>query len=76
MVKIRLTRLGKHKSPFYRIVAVDSKCKRDGDFIELIGTVNPKDGAIKIDEKLTLELLNKGAQPSETIKNFLKQEGI
>jgi small subunit ribosomal protein S16 len=77
MVKIRMTRLGKHKSPAYRIVAVDSRKKRDGEYIALLGTYNlANKPALSLNKELVLEFLNKGAQPSETIKNFLKKEKI
>jgi small subunit ribosomal protein S16 len=77
MVKIRLTRFGKHKSPAYRIVAVDSKAQRDGACIEQIGTFNPttKEG-VKIDREKALNQLRLGAQPTETVKNFFKKIGI
>lgn len=76
MVKIRLTRLGKHKDPFYRIVATDSRTKRDGAYIALLGTFEPSDGIIKIKKDLVIDFLIKGAQPTETILNILKNEGI
>jgi small subunit ribosomal protein S16 len=76
LVKIRLTRLGKHKDPFYRIVATDSRTKRDGAYIALLGTFEPSDGIIKIKKDLVIDFLIKGAQPTETILNILKNEGI
>lgn len=76
MVKIRLTRLGKHKAPFYRIVATDSRTKRDGKYIALLGTLEPNKGLLKIKKDLIIEFLNKGAQPTETILNILKEQGI
>jgi small subunit ribosomal protein S16 len=77
MVKLRMTRFGKHNSPAYRIVAIDSHKKRDGGYLALVGTFNPttKEG-VKFDKELALELLNKGAQPSETVKNFFKKTGF
>lgn len=76
MVKIRLTRLGKHKDPFYRIVATDSRTKRDGGFIAILGTYEPFSGKTLIKSEQVLDLLNKGAQPTDTILNLFKQNGI
>ena len=77
-VKLRLKRMGFKKQPFYRIVVADSHCGRDGRFIELLGTYNPIKGADKvtIDEKKTLDWLQKGAEPTDTVKNILSREGI
>ena len=63
-VKIRLTRIGRHKEPIYRIVAADSRYARDGRIIEQVGTYNPKDvnNAAKINEEVALKWLNNGAQ--------------
>lgn len=76
MVKIRMTRLGRHKLPFYRIVAVDSRNKRDGGYIALIGTYEPFEGKIDIKEDLVIKFLMEGAQPSDTVRSFLKDKGI
>lgn len=76
MVKIRMTRLGRNKLPFYRIVAVDSRVKRDGGYIELLGTYEPFKGVVNINEERTLSFLHNGAQPSDTVKSFLKEKGI
>ena len=77
-VKLRLTRMGAKGRPFYRIVATDSRRKRDGEYIELIGTYNPltKPATIKIDEKLALKWLNNGAIPSDTVRNLFSDAGI
>ena len=77
-VKLRLTRMGGKKKPFYRIVASDSRRPRDGKYLELIGTYDPsKDPAdIKIDEEKALKWLNTGAIPSDTVRNFLSKQGI
>ncbi len=77
-VKLRLTRLGKRKQPMYRIVATDSHTKRDGEYIELVGTYNPltKPATIKLDEEVAIKWLNNGAIPSDTVKNLLKEAGI
>ena len=77
-VKIRLTRLGDKKSPFYRVVVSDSRVARDGKYIEQIGTYNPlKDPAeIKINNELALKWLRQGAQPTETAKTLLQKVGV
>ena len=72
-VKIRLTRMGDKKSPFYRVVVADSRKSRDGEYIDLLGTFNPltKPEQIKIDQAKAQEWLIKGAQPTETAKAIL-----
>ena len=77
-VKLRLTRMGKTKQPAYRVVAIDSHTKRDGEYIELIGTYNPltKPATVKLDEKVALKWLGQGAIPSDTVKNLFKEAGI
>ena len=77
-VKLRLTRLGKTKQPTYRVVAIDSRTKRDGEYIELIGTYNPltKPAIVKLNEKVAHKWLGNGAIPSDTVKNLFKDAGI
>ena len=77
-VKIRLTRMGAKKSPFYRIVVIDSRKTRDGQYIEQIGTYDPKatPAAVKIDAELAQKWLSVGAQPTDTVKALLFQNGI
>lgn len=77
-VKLRLTRMGKKKQPMYRVVATDSHTKRDGEYIELIGTYNPltRPATIKLDEEVALKWLNNGAIPSDTVRNILSDAGI
>lgn len=77
-VKIRLNRMGAKKSPFYRIVVADSRAPRDGRFIEILGHYDStKDPAIiKVDEEKVLEWMNKGAQPTDTVRSLLRKEGI
>ena len=77
-VKLRLLRMGAKKAPFYRIVAADSRAPRDGRFIELLGTYDPRTNPAKvtIKEEEVLKWLNNGAQPSNTVKNLLSKEGI
>ena len=77
-VKIRLKRMGAKKSPFYRIVAADSRMPRDGRFLEQLGTYDPRQNpaVVTIKEEETLAWLSKGAQPSDTVRNLLSQKGI
>ena len=77
-VKIRLTRMGDKKSPFYRIVVADSRKARDGAYIEKLGTYNPLTNPveIKLDVENTKKWLSNGAQPTETARNILVKEGI
>ena len=77
-VKMRLTRMGKKKAPFYRIIVADSRSPRDGRFIEQVGYYDPtKDpSVIKFDEELTKKWLGNGAQPTETVATLLKIAGI
>lgn len=77
-VKIRLKRMGSKKKPFYRVVVADSRSPRDGRIIEQVGTYNPvaEPKEVKIDEELALKWLQNGAQPSETVRNLLSEQGI
>ena len=77
-VKIRLTRIGRHKDPIYRIVAADSRFARDGRIIEQIGTYDPKVGEEKaiIDEALALKWLGAGAIPSDSVRAMFSKKGI
>ena len=73
MVKIRLRRMGAKKAPFYRIVVADSRCPRDGRFIEEIGTYDPmaEGDNIKIDLERAKYWISNGAQPTETVRGLL-----
>ena len=77
-VKLRLKRMGSKQKPFYRIVAADSRFPRDGRFIETVGTYNPiaKPAEIKIDKEVAIKWLSNGAEPTDTVKTLLKNEGI
>ena len=77
-VKIRLARFGRHKDPFYRIVAADSRYARDGRYIEQIGYFDPEKGVETafIDEELALKWLNLGATPSDTVKTIFSRKGL
>ncbi len=78
MVKIRLTRMGAKKAPFYRIVAVDSRKARDGEYIEQIGYYNPvaQPKVVVIDSDVAKKWLANGAQPTETVRDLFKANGI
>ena len=77
-VKIRLRRMGAKKAPFYRVVVADSRFPRDGRSIEEIGYYDPtkEPSVIKIDADKAKDWMKKGAQPTDTVKNLLKKEGI
>ena len=77
-VKIRLKRIGAHKTPFYRIVVADSRSPRDGRFIEVVGTYNPvaNPAVVEINEELALKWLSTGAKPSDTVRNLFSNQGI
>ncbi len=66
-VVIRMSRQGKKKSPFYRIVAADKRCARDGRFIELLGTYHPMTKVLKLDEQKYQKWISGGAKPSGTL---------
>ncbi len=78
MVKLRLKRMGKKGSPFYRIVAADSRSPRDGRFIEELGTYNPiaKENQVTLDEEKVMKWLNNGAKPSDTVRSILSKQGL
>jgi len=77
-VRIRLTRKGGHKHPFYRVVAADSRMPRDGRFLDILGTYDPlkQPAAIDLDEEKVISWLKKGATASDTAQQLLKQAGI
>ena len=74
-VRIRLTRLGRKKKPFYRIVVADSQSPRDGKFLDIVGTYDPlQDPAvIKVDNEKLDDWMGRGALPSTTVKSLLKK---
>ena len=76
-VKIRLTRMGDKKSPFYRVVVADSKSPRDGKFIDILGTYNPltNPAEIKIDNEKAEKWIKSGAIPTDTVKDLLAKSG-
>jgi len=80
MVKIRLTRVGRKKAPYYRFVVADSRRQRDGKFIEILGRYQPLNKIeaeqIVCDEERALYWLSNGAQPTETARALLRRLGI
>ena len=77
-VKMRLTRLGDKKSPFYRIVVADSRKARDGEYVDLVGTYNPlvNENDVNIDLEKAKKWLANGAQPTQTVKALLNKAGV
>lgn len=77
-VKIRLARFGKKNQPFYRIVACDESAKRNGNFIEILGTYDPipKISAVTLKNDRVAHWLKIGAQPSDTVRALLKKQNL
>ncbi|NNN21328.1 MAG: 30S ribosomal protein S16 [Acidimicrobiales bacterium] len=77
-VKLRLVRMGKKKQPTYRIVAADARSPRDGRFIEVLGSYQPRlePSGVKIDGDKALNWLRNGAQPTETVEKLLRISGV
>jgi small subunit ribosomal protein S16 len=77
-VKLRLTRMGKKKAPFYRVVVADERAPRDGRFIESVGIYDPKQSpsVFKVDEDKVKQWISNGAKPTETVGKLLKNAGI
>ena len=75
MVRLRLTRMGRKKQPFYRIVAADSRAPRDGRFIEILGHYNPmtEPAALKLDMDRVDYWIGVGASPSDTVSGLIKR---
>ena len=78
MVRIRLRRGGRKKSPFYRLVVADSRSPRDGKFLEIIGQYAPRQSEVglNIDVERALYWLEVGAQPSDTARSLLRKAGV
>ena len=76
-VKLRLMRMGKKKQPTYRVVAADSRSPRDGRFIQIVGTYNPRTdpSTLNIDNAKAVKWLMDGAQPTERVKKLLEVSG-
>ena len=77
-MKLRLTRMGTKKKPFYRIVAVDSASRRDGRALDYVGYYNPMTNPadIKIDQEKVKSWMERGAQPTDTVRSLLKKSGF
>jgi len=77
-VKIRLTRIGMKKAPYYRVVAADDRYPRDGRFLETLGSYNPRAKEDKEKVQINMDRINywleRGAQPSVTVRNILKAQ--
>jgi small subunit ribosomal protein S16 len=78
MVRIRLRRTGRKRTPTYRIVVADSQSPRDGRFIEIIGQYAPRQGetALNLDTARANYWLDNGAQPSDTVRSLLRKAGV
>lgn len=74
-VRIRLTRKGRKKQPFYRIVVADSEAPRDGKFLDVVGTYDPMQNpaAVRIDSEKLDSWMKKGARPTETVESLIKK---
>lgn len=77
-VKIRLARGGSKKKPFYRIVVADSRMPRDGRHLEIVGRYNPREepSFIQVDGEKAKKWLDRGAQPTNTVKKLLEIAGV
>lgn len=77
-VKMRLARGGSKKKPFYRVVVADARMPRDGRHLEIVGRYNPKEepSFIEFDKDKVIKWLDRGVQPTNTVKNLLKITGI
>ncbi len=77
-VRIRLTRFGRKKKPFYRIVVADSERQRDGKFLDIVGTYDPMQNPaeIKINADKLQDWMGKGALPSTTVKSLIKKVSV
>lgn len=77
-VKMRLTRMGDKKSPFYRIVVIDSRKAQSGEYIDKVGYVDPlkNPAEVNIDVEKAKAWIAKGVQPTETVKNYLVKAGV
>ena len=77
MVKIRLTRMGDHQTPVYRVIGADSRSPRDGRFIEGLGTYDPHlDDGLKLDVEKSKQWIKNGAQPTDTARALLVNAGV
>lgn len=76
MLAIRLTRVGKKKKPFYRVVVIEKRRARDSKFVEVVGSYDPlkQPAEIKLKTDRVQYWLGQGAQPSDTVRSFLRQQ--
>ena len=76
MLTIRLSRFGKKKKPFYRVVVTESSRPRDGRFVEIVGTYDPlkKPAEVKLDAERIKHWLSRGAQPSDTVRSMIRRQ--
>jgi small subunit ribosomal protein S16 len=74
VLTIRLSRIGKKKHPFYRVVVTEKTRPRNGRFVEIVGTYDPqkKPAAVNLNDERVKYWLDKGAQPSDTVRSFLR----
>ncbi len=77
-LRLRLTRMGSKKRPFYRIVAVNSQARRDGKFLDFLGYYNPMQNPqdLKVDQEKAKRWMDKGAKPTETVRSLLQRVGF
>jgi small subunit ribosomal protein S16 len=78
VLTIRLSRIGKKKKPFYRVVVIERTRPRDGRIVDAVGTYDPlkKPAEIKLDSERVKHWLGRGAQPSDTVRSFIRQQKI
>jgi small subunit ribosomal protein S16 len=76
VLTIRLSRFGKKKKPFYRVVVTESSRPRDGRFVEVVGTYDPlqKPAAVKLDAERIKHWISRGAQPSDTVRSMIRRQ--
>lgn len=76
MVKLRLKRYGRKQQPTYRIIAIDAKSRREGRALHEVGFYDPQKDKTHLDVPKIIYLLNKGAQPTDTVNNILRRAGV
>lgn len=78
MIRIRLRRVGKKRAPYYRLVVANQQAKRDGAFLETLGSYDPHANppSVQVDAERAKEWLSKGAQPSEAVEKILRRAGV
>lgn len=78
MIRIRLRRVGKKRAPYYRLVVANQQAKRDGAFLETLGSYDPHANppSVQLDAERAKEWLSKGAQPSEAVEKILRRAGV